>query len=126
MLRELNREEKTCIVLTLVGVLFCYNFYSLFSHVDFYVGFPFYPGHLEPIQWYAKDLGFRIAIFLLAILLYYLIKNGLNNNYNMLLRGTIGFLAKDILDYIVSYDQFTAFWDIIAYIGIILYVVLKK
>jgi len=126
MLRELNREEKVSVLLCLIALVFCYNAYSLFGGSMVYVGFPFFPGHMEPIQWYAKDVGFRVSIFLLAALMYHLIRNGLNRKYDMLLRGTVGFLAKDILDYIVSYDQFTAFWDIVAYIGIILYVVFKK
>ena len=126
MLRELNREEKAQILLALIGMVFCYNVYSLFGGLQVYVSFPFFPEHSEPIQWYAKDVGFRVSIFLLALLMYSLIRDGLNRKYDMLLRGTVGFLAKDILDYIVSYDQFTALWDIVAYIGIILYVVLKK
>jgi hypothetical protein len=126
MVRELNKEEKAHILVVLALIVGCYNAYSLFYSFNLKVGFPFYPGHSEPIQWYAKDLGFRISIFLLGFLMYYLIQDSLNWKYTILIRATVGFLAKDVIDYIISYDQFAAFWDIIAYIGILCYVVFKK
>jgi hypothetical protein len=124
--KELNREEKGVTILILTLIVGCYNAYQLFIGFDIMVGFPFYPGHSEPIQWYAKDLGFRISIFLLASLMYYLIHDRCNRNYNMLFRATVGFLLKDVIDYCISYDQFAAFWDIITYIGIILYVLFNR
>lgn len=126
MLNELNRKEKAYILIVLALMVGCYNAYTVVEFLDYQVSFPFYRSHSEPIAWYVKDLGFRISIFLLSTLMHYLIQDRLNWKYLLLIRGLVVFLGKDVIDYIICYDQFTAIWDIIAYIGIILYVIFKK
>lgn len=129
MVSEINKKEKALIIITLTLMIGCYNAYTLSTYFvpnSFNIGFPFYTKHTEPIQWYMKDLGDRVAIFLLGGLLYFLIEANLNRKYTILLRATVLFLAKDVLDYIVCYDQFPSFWDIVFYLLILGYVVFKK
>jgi hypothetical protein len=124
--QSLNKTEKAVILLTLIAIIGCYNVHTFFDYVDYSVGFPFFKGHSEPISWYIKDVGGRVSIFLLSGLMYYLIQDRLNWKYTMLFRATVGFLAKDVIDYIISYDQFTPLWDTVFYISIIIYVLFNK
>lgn len=125
MARSLSNRQKERIVLSFIAIVICYNAHEiipLFYPDNYFIGFPFFTDHKEPIAWYVKDIGFRIAIAIFSALLLYLEHNRLNLGFTMLLRATTGFLVKDILDYILCYDQFPVIWDILFYMGIIIYV----
>lgn len=121
-MQRLSNKEKTIVLLTLSAIIGCYNLHTFFDYIDYRVGFPFYKSHTEPIAWYIKDVGTRLSIFLLSGLMYYLVQDRLSFKYTMLFRVTTGFLAKDVIDYIISYDQFTAIWDTLFYISLIIYI----
>lgn len=91
--------------------------------MDMDVNFPFYP-HKEPIAWYLKDLGMRISIFIVSVLLFICYEG------ETLLKTVLflfcGFMLKDVFDYVLFYDHAHGYLDILVFMSAVIFYIVKK